>query len=139
MNKLKYKAESHSLMKWRHMMLIFYFFLQKSYFLQKYNTTQTRVKESLPTFRPRFAGKCDPQSRDLTHLPKGYNFAVKPATNHPCTSCWMHTWDNVAKNFSKCSPLGFEPDTFGVESNRFIYGSRYPSGMPGGCLVLNSY
>ena len=31
---------------------------------------------SFPAFRPRFAGKCDPQSRDLTQLPSGYNYVV---------------------------------------------------------------
>ena len=31
--------------------------------------------------RPRFPRKCDRHSRDLTQLPSGYNFAVKPATN----------------------------------------------------------
>ena len=37
----------------------------------------------IPGLRPRFAAKCDPQSKDLTQLPSGYNFAVKSATNHP--------------------------------------------------------
>ena len=46
-------------------------------------------------------GKCDPQSRDLTQFPSGYNFAVRPATNHPSSSCWMHTWDNVVEKNSK--------------------------------------
>ena len=31
----------------------------------------------IPSFRPCFADKCDPQSRDLTQFPSGYNFAVK--------------------------------------------------------------
>ena len=35
------------------------------------------------SFRPRFAGRCDRESRDLTQLTSGYNFAVKPITpNH---------------------------------------------------------
>ena len=38
---------------------------------------------SFPAFRPRFAGKCDRQSSDLTQFTSGYNFAVKPPTNHP--------------------------------------------------------
>ena len=44
------------------------------------------MDESFSAFLPRFAGKCDPQSRDLTQLPRGYNFAVKPATNNPSSS-----------------------------------------------------
>jgi hypothetical protein len=36
----------------------------------------------IPSFRPRFTGKCDRQSRDLTQLTSGYNFAIKPTTNH---------------------------------------------------------
>ena len=62
----------------------------------------------------------------LDLLPSGFNFAANPASNHPSSSwCWMHTWDNLAKKYSKwfCEnfyvSLGFEPDTFGVESNRF--------------------
>ena len=53
----------------------------------------TSLKESgvISSFLPRFTGKCDPQSRDLTQLPSGYNFAVKPATNLPILSCWMQT------------------------------------------------
>ena len=52
---------------------------------------------------------------DLTPF-SGYNFAVKPATNHPSSSCRMHTWENVAEKYSKwyenfCASLGFEPDT----------------------------
>ncbi len=27
---------------------------------------------AIPSFRPRFAGKCDRQSRDLTHFTSGY-------------------------------------------------------------------
>ena len=42
---------------------------------------------SFPAFSPRFAGKCDQQSSDLTQFTSGYNFAVKPATNHPRLSC----------------------------------------------------
>jgi hypothetical protein len=42
---------------------------------------------SFPAFRPRFAGKCDRQSSDLTQFTRGYNFAVKPTTNHPRSSC----------------------------------------------------
>ena len=68
------------------------------------------TRGSFPAFRPRFAGKCDIQSRDLTQLPSGYNFAVKPLEimwprNH------IH---NVFENW--CASLGFEPDTFDVES-----------------------
>ena len=68
----------------------------------------------IPILRPRFAGKCDPQSSDLTQLPRGYNFAVKPATNHPRSSCWMRTcgrdiFTMLFVNF--CASLGFEPDT----------------------------
>ena len=40
-------------------------------------------------FNHAFAGQCDLLSKELTQLT--YNFAVKPATNHPSSSCWMHT------------------------------------------------
>ena len=53
------------------------------------------------SFLSRFAGKCDPQSRYLTQLHSDYKFAVKPATNHPSSSCWIHTFDNVAEKYSK--------------------------------------
>ena len=43
----------------------------------------TLSQESFKAFRPRFAGKCDLQLKDLTQLPSGYNFVVEPATNHP--------------------------------------------------------
>ena len=42
----------------------------------------------IPSFRPRFAGKCDRQSRVLTQLfAFRLHFAVKPTTNHPRSSC----------------------------------------------------
>jgi len=41
---------------------------------------------SFPAFRPRFAGKYDRQSSDLTQFTSGYNFAVEPTTNHPRSS-----------------------------------------------------
>ena len=31
----------------------------------------------------------------------GWSFVIKSATNHPSSSCWMHTWDNVAEKYSK--------------------------------------
>ena len=64
-------------------------------YLYEYAFLRVGVTSSLC---PRFAGECDPQSRDLTQLSSGYNFT----TNHPSSSCWMHTWDNVAeKSHSK--------------------------------------
>ena len=33
-------------------------------------------------FRTRFVGNFDPQSSDLTQIPSGCNYAVRPATNH---------------------------------------------------------
>ena len=39
---------------------------------------------SFTAFRPRFAGKCDRPSSDLTQFTSGYNFAT---TNHPRSSC----------------------------------------------------
>ena len=50
-----------------------------------------QIRWSFLAFRPRFAGRYDPQSRDLSQLPSGYNFAVKPATNDPSSLCWMYT------------------------------------------------
>ncbi len=44
-------------------------------------------KGSFSTFRPRFAGKCDRQSSDLTQFTSCYNFAVTPTTNHLRSSC----------------------------------------------------
>ena len=41
----------------------------------------------IPSFPPRFASKCDRQSSDLTQITNGYNFAVKPTTNHSSSSC----------------------------------------------------
>ena len=66
----------------------------------------------------------------LWHTP----LAVNPATvNHPSSSWWMHTRDNVAeKSHSKwrlnifCASLWFEPHTFGVESNRFTNSATPP-------------
>ena len=45
------------------------------------------IKSSSRVIRPRFAGKCDRQSSDLIQFTSDYNFAVKPATNHPRSSC----------------------------------------------------
>ena len=85
---------------------------------------------SFPAFHPRCAGKCDPQSRDLIQLISGYNFAVKPATNQPSSSCWMDTWDMAEKYlkwFMKMFLLlGFESDTFSVDSDRFTNSATPP-------------
>ena len=47
------------------------------------------VVVGLPSFRPRFAGKCGRQSRDLTQSHQSY------------LSCSIHTWDDVAQKYSK--------------------------------------
>ena len=56
----------------------------------------TRICNSLQfstSFRPRFAGKCELAVKRLdTSAHSGYNFTVKPATNHSSSSwCRMHT------------------------------------------------
>ena len=52
-----------------------------------------------PAFNPRFVGKCDPQSRDLTQL--SLVVVVRLTNNYHCSSCWMHTWDNVSEKYSR--------------------------------------
>ena len=55
--------------------------------------------------------------------PSRYNFAVKPATNHPSSSYFTHTRDgprNIQNDFRKLLCFsGIWPNTFSVESNRF--------------------
>ena len=41
----------------------------------------------IPSFGPRFVSECDRQSSDITQIISGYNFAVKPTTNQPSSSC----------------------------------------------------
>ena len=48
---------------------------------------QKELGGDIPSFRPRFASKCDRQSSDLTQITSGYNFSVKLTTNHPNSSC----------------------------------------------------
>ena len=54
--------------------------------LHKINFNLFSFKGAIPSIRHRFAGKCDPQSRDLTQNPSGYNFAFKPAIYHPSSA-----------------------------------------------------
>ena len=63
----------------------------------------------IPSFRTHFAGKCDSQSRDLTQLPCGYINSRLNLTIKPCSSCWMHSWENVVEKYSKwfCNFLCF--------------------------------
>ena len=49
-----------------------------------HNNLFTFIQTSIfiPSFRPRFAGNFDRQSRDLTQLTRDYSFAFKTTTNH---------------------------------------------------------
>ena len=80
--------------------------------------------ESFSAFRPCFGDKWDPQSRDLTQLSSGYNFSVKPATNHPivhrvgCTFEMM--WPrNIQNDFWTLCVLLWNLNPTIFERNRF--------------------
>ena len=53
------------------------------------------------SFRPRFASKCDRQSRDLTQLTRGYNSSVRPLLISADHFVRTHTWENIAHKYSR--------------------------------------
>ena len=81
----------------------------------------------IPSFRTHFAGKCDSQSRDLTQLPCGYiNSRLNLVHHVGCTveRMWSRNIQNGFAIF--CVSLGYEPNNFGVESNRFTNSVNHP-------------
>ena len=85
---------------------------------------------SFPMFHPRFAGKYDPQSRDLTQLSSGYNFVVKPATlitlvRHVGCTIEIKWLRNIQNGLWKCLCFSWIW-TFSVENNRFTNSALQP-------------
>ena len=54
----------------------------------------------IPSFRPRFAGKCDRQSRDLTQLTSGYISRLNRLLITPDHHVRTHTWESIAQKYS---------------------------------------
>ncbi len=54
----------------------------------------------IPSFRPRFAGKCDWQSRDLTQLTSGYISRLNRLLITPDHHVRTHTWERKAQKYS---------------------------------------
>ena len=86
------------------------------------NTLSSRV---IPSFRPRFAGKCDRQSRDLTQLTSGYISRLNRLLITPDHHVRTHTWESIAQKYSMENMNIFIlyqesiPDTFASKSNAF--------------------
>ena len=51
----------------------------------------------IPSFRPRFAGKCDQQSRDLTQLTSSYISRLNRLLITPDHDVRTHTWKSIAQ------------------------------------------
>ena len=86
------------------------------------NFPKSRV---IPSFRPRFAGKCDRQSRDLTQLTSGYISRLNRLLITPDHHVRTHTWESIAQKYSMENMNIFIlyqesiPDTFASKSNAF--------------------
>ena len=59
-----------------------------------------RNNRVIPSFRPRFAGKCDRQSRDLTQLTSGYISRLNRLLITPDHHVRTHTWESIAQKYS---------------------------------------
>ena len=79
-----------------------FFFTITLYFDKVYNAKKkffAMLYRVIPSFRPRFASKCG-RRQETNTIHQRLHFAVRPATNHPRSSCPTHTSDNIAQKYS---------------------------------------
>ena len=67
------------------------------FFFEIFISSSSRV---ITSFRPRFAGKCDRQSRDLTQLTRGYISRLNRLLITPDYHVRTHTWESIAQKYS---------------------------------------